>query len=473
MKIALAHYHLRSGGVTSVVLHQARALRDAGDEVLIITGEKPPEDPGIPLVLIEGLQYDQIRNPLPQDSTDFSDSAANLAGAISAAMESHWGSPADILHVHNPLIRKNRSLIPALKLLQKRGIRLLLQNHDLAEDFRPDVYTGEAYPENCHYGVINSRDYSFLHRAGLKTAGLHLIPNEVFPMEAAGGLERTRYLYPVRGIRRKNIGEALFFSLFIPKGRTVALTLPPTTERDLGVYRRWIALAQALRLPVEFEVGMKKSFSETLGSSLCVITTSIKEGFGFSFLEPWTAGRAVLGRRLDVCRDFEDAGVVFDSLYNSINIPTVYISPGQFYKKMEQTLAAVFHTFGLAIPDYLIGRMGEEFLNRETLDFGSMDEEFQENIIRTLISNSVVREEIIAANPFLAALPDWKPDEDLIETNRRVILEKYSRERILEILRDTYRQVLGTPVSHKIQKTLLLELYLDPLRFSLVGVSRD
>jgi hypothetical protein len=102
-----------------------------------------------------------------------------------------------------------------------------------------------------------------------------------------------------------------------------------------------------------------------------------------------------------------------------------------------------------------------------------MDEEFQENIIRTLISNPVVREEITAANPFLAALPDWKPDEALIEANRRAILEKYNRERILGILQDTYRKVLGNPVSHKIIKTLLLELYLDPLRLSLVGVSRD
>jgi hypothetical protein len=51
----------------------------------------------------------------------------------------------------------------------------------------------------------------------------------VAPVAATAGLERNRYLYPVRAIRRKNIGEALLASLFIPKGRTVAVTLPPTT----------------------------------------------------------------------------------------------------------------------------------------------------------------------------------------------------------------------------------------------------
>jgi hypothetical protein len=108
-----------------------------------------------------------------------------------------------------------------------RESRLLLQNHDLAEDFRPEVYTeNEEYPANCHYAVINNRDRSFLHRAGLKPEGLHLLPNEVRSISPDPNQARTRYLYPVRAIQRKNIGEALLLSLFIPEGRTVAVTLP-------------------------------------------------------------------------------------------------------------------------------------------------------------------------------------------------------------------------------------------------------
>jgi hypothetical protein len=33
-------------------------------------------------------------------------------------------------------------------------------------------YYLEEYPENCHYAVINGRDYSFLHRAGLERTRL-------------------------------------------------------------------------------------------------------------------------------------------------------------------------------------------------------------------------------------------------------------------------------------------------------------
>jgi hypothetical protein len=454
---------------------------EAGDEVLLISGEPPPEDQAVPLAVVEGLGYDRYRGPVsppgkpsPASSEDIQKAASALAGDVILAMKNHWGTEADILHVHNPLIQKNTVLVPALKILHRRGIRLLLQNHDLAEDFRPDVYlSNEDYPENCHYGVINSRDYSFLHRAGLKTEGLHLLPNEVFPLRASPGLAKTRYLYPVRAIRRKNIGEALLLSLFIPKGTTVAVTLPPTTEKDEGVYQRWVNCARELSLPVEFAVGAGRAFSDIIGSSIEIITTSVKEGFGFSFLEPWTAHRAVIGRRIDyVCKDFEDAGVRFDSLYPGIEVPADYVSPLLFYKKMEHTMTGVFRAFGMEPPEYIIKLLNEEIFSRDTVDFGRLDEELQESIIRTLCSNRAVLRDILTLNPFLEGLAERRSDESLIESNRTRILEAYGKERTTALLRDTYRSVISNPVVHRLSKSTLLELYLNPLRLSLVGVGK-
>jgi glycosyltransferase involved in cell wall biosynthesis len=401
--------------------------------------------------------------------------ARELAESLLRAMETHWGAPADIIHVHNPLIQKNAALVPALNRLIQQGFRCLLQNHDLAEDFRPDVYVAhEEYPANCHYAVINRRDYSFLHRAGLKPEGLHLLPNEVSPLEAVPDLERTRYLYPVRAIKRKNIGEALLLSLFIPRGKTVAITLPPTSEKDAGVYRFWVNLAKELKLPVEFELGSVETFPRIIGSAYCVITTSVKEGFGFSFLEPWTAGRAVIGRRLDyVCKDFEEAGVRFDSFYSSIKIPMAYISQTMVRKKMDHAITGVYEAFGLEAPRYVINMLNDELFSREGLDFGRMDEESQEYIIRALISNSAVYRDITEVNPFLAGLARWSPDEALIRQNREVIFRHYGRAKTVEKIRDAYRAVYTTPVVQKISKTMLLELYLDPLRLSLVEVGYE
>ncbi|MDR3138118.1 MAG: glycosyltransferase family 1 protein, partial [Treponema sp.] len=462
------------------------ALLGGGDDVLIITGEGAPEDPQIPHVVVEGLGYDgQSRNnPRPGENStageQFSGEEAfsqkerlsrDLADALCAVMEARWGQAADIVHVHNPMIKKNALLIPALNILNKRGIRLLLQNHDVAEDFRPDVYADQDdYPENCHYAVINTRDYSYLRRAGLKSEGLHFIPNEVIPVPVVSGLPRTRYLYPVRAIRRKNIGEALLLSLFIPPGRTIAITLPPVSSWDKKIYQHWKDLAEELKLPVEFETGAGKALAEVLGSAFCVITTSIKEGFGFSYLEPWTAGRAVIGRRIDyVCRDFEAAGIRFDSFYPSLNIPAAYVSSSAFRKKMENTLTTVYRAFGLDIPGYILKQMNDEIFSRETLDFGRFDEEFQEYLLRALVSNDTVRRDVAEVNPFLTNLAAWQPDEDLIKENKIKIDQMYGRERISGLLRTAYQGVMDNPVVHRLSKGVLLELYLDPLKFSLVG----
>ncbi len=473
MRVVLMHYHLRRGGVTSVVLHQAKMLADAGDEVLIISGEKSADDRlTFPHIPVKELQYDRHRTDTMGARKDM---AQLMAGNIMKAMKKHWGEPADIVHVHNPLIQKNVALIPALKILQQEGIRFFLQNHDLAEDFRPDVYVSdEDYPENCHYGVINRRSFSFMHRSGLNTGGLHLLPNEVVPVKAVPGLDRTRFLYPVRAIRRKNIGEALLLSLFIPPGTTVAITLPPTTNKDEGIYQNWVNLAKFLKLPVEFEVGVKTSLPELMGSSIAVLTTSVKEGFGFSYLEPWTAGRAVIGRRIDyVCRDFEDAGVQFDSLYSSIKIPMVYLSVPALKQKMGTALETTYRSFGLEPPLYIKNMMLDDIFTHDYFDFGRLDEELQTSLLRTLCVNTTVLNDIAAINPFLAKLSRWTPNEELISQNNYHVGNSYGRDHIFNTLRQTYDQVVNHQVKHKISKSILLELFLDPLKMSLVGVGYE
>jgi glycosyltransferase involved in cell wall biosynthesis len=402
LKVVLVHYHLKPGGVTTVVLHQARALLEAGDEVLVLSGEEPGASSAwenIPVKVVPELHYDQWR---PVQGRD-------IAEAVREAVKPVWNR-ADVFVVHNPLIRKNSALLAALKELG-RGECLLLQNHDLAEDFRPDVYANEEYPENCHYAVINSRDYAFLLASGLKREGLHLIPNEVSSVAADPGPEPHRYLYPVRGIRRKNLGEILLLSLFIPEGRTVAITQPPTTERDMAVYRRWKELALELGLPVEFEAGTGKNFSRVLGSAAAVVTTSIKEGFGFSFLEPWTAGLAVAGRRIDyVCGDFEEAGLRFDAFYNSIGLPaceTTRNYPEQFQNRLKEAFRGLYAAFGRELP----GAIDAMINNRAASlpDFGAMDETMQEDFVRHAAADRGLRRAAGEINPFLNGFPNGHP----------------------------------------------------------------
>ena len=469
MKIVLVHYHLRPGGVSQVLLQQAAALKEAGEELLVLCGEIPPRPDdwtGISMTIIPGLHYDRFRS---------AETVENLAVSIQNAIRSLWPGGADLVHVHNPLIRKNSLLIGALKILSK-DIPLLLQNHDLAEDFRPDVYIGEEYPENCHYGVINSRDYDFLLKAGLKPEGLHLLPNEVRKITITPGLNKTRYLYPVRGIRRKNIGEALFLSVFLSASAgestvdSVAITQPPTTDQDLPIYNRWKEIAAELQLPVEFEVGLNASFSDVMGSAKAVITTSVKEGFGFSFLEPWTAGIPVTGRRINyVCADFEQAGVNMDALYPTLIIPAEYTDAAKLEKKTTEALSRVYAAFGLPLPSGILSKL-HTILNWDLLDFGIMDEELQENILRLVLKEEKVREKIKMVNPFLETLPGLYIDPAKIEFNRKAVLSAYSRENILGTIYSAYKKTLS-PVTQSISRSMLLELYIDPSRLYLSGIS--
>jgi glycosyltransferase involved in cell wall biosynthesis len=489
VKIALLHYHLRSGGVTQVVLNQAQALTEAGHEVLVISGEAPACKAGwegIGLALLPSLHYDRYRphgaDPRAPDSQSKAEISC-LAEEVAKTLRERWSGGPDIVHVHNPLIRKNSLLIGALKKLAGSW-PLLLQNHDLAEDFRPDVYSGEEYPANCHFAVINSRDYRFLLEAGLVPEGLHLLPNEVRDLPLTPGLPKTRYLYPVRGIRRKNIGEMLLLSLFINPGdaerrgtgfplKTAALTQPPTTDQDIPVYRRWKEAAARLELPVEFETGVGSSFADVMGSACAVLTTSVKEGFGFSFLEPWTAGLAVTGRYIDyVCRDFQESGLRFSSFYSSLHIPAEYAEPELLRQKIEKALVRIYSAFNAALPPSVPEMLAKIFRNRDTFDFGMMDEDIQERILYRAAGDKTIRRQLRAINPFLESLAARRGDPQEIEDNRRAVVRSYSRGRILEILERVYEHV-RRPVIHSISRSKLLEQYLDPLRLSLVGMSPE
>ena len=159
MKIAFIHYHLKTGGVTTVLKQQLHAVSSQW-ETLVLTG-LPPETPfPARIVHIPELGYSsEYRHEIDPD---------DVAQTILKAIERIFEDSCDVLHVHNPTLAKNRHFIKILKALQKRGANLLLQIHDFAEDGRPHAYFAEDYPADCHYGVINGRDYELLLNAGLK-----------------------------------------------------------------------------------------------------------------------------------------------------------------------------------------------------------------------------------------------------------------------------------------------------------------
>ncbi len=453
MKIAILHYHLRPGGVATVIRRQIEAL-DGRAELLVVSGEEPPAPFGVPVSIVPGIGYDSAGS--------VGDPAA-VAGEILAVIRERFGGDCDAIHVHNPTLKKNSRFLAVLRRLRDSGANLFLHVHDLAEDGRPDsFFSGEAYPEDCHYGVLNGRDYAALRSAGLANEGLHLLFNSVSPLKNVTRPDKpSGAVYPVRAIRRKNIGEALLLSLFLPPGETLKITLPPTSPRDFPGYEAWKAFSRSRSLPVRFDAGLESSLESVLSEARCVVTTSLKEGFGFAFLEPWTAGIPVVGRRLEaVCPDFEAEGVRFSGLYSSIEVPRSLYSADRFERQWRDMAEERYRSFGRPIDDQTAqGLFGRNYAP-DSLDFGSLDEESQGEVIDSLIADTKFRDALVAQNPFLESL-FLAEDPALVANNDRVIRDRYSLERYRDLLLETYGRVRDRPVRQAIDREALLDFFLQ------------
>lgn len=467
MKIAILHYHLRPGGVTTVIRRQIESLSGYAD-LLVITGEEPPAPMGVPVAVIPQAGYDGSGASALGKAEPSADSAAQ---AIQNAIRDAFGGDCDVLHVHNPTLRKNSRFLKVLRILQDRGLRLFLHVHDLGEDGRPRSYFhADDYPSDCHYGVLNGRDYRALLESGLKPEGLHLLFNSVTPLEVpAGSADRRGAVYPVRAIRRKNIGEALLLSLFLPPGERLSVTLPPTSERDFPPYEAWRGFARDRELPVAFEAGLQSSLPDILAASRCVITTSLKEGFGFAFLEPWTAGLPVSGRRLEaVCPDFESQGVRLPKLYEALKVPKSLFSFNRFASDWKTLASAHFRSFGRRLRKREGDELFDETFPGDWADFGFLDERAQAEVIEAAALRPEALEGLAADNPFLKDI-FASEGAGLIAENDRVIRSRYSLERYRDALLETYRAVAESPVRHSIDRERLLDFFLRGQRFTVVS----
>lgn len=465
MRIVFLHYHLKTGGVTSVLKQQVLSIRNEC-ETLVLAGE-PPDGPfPAKVVHIPQLAY--------SDRIDLHVDPKETAARITRSIEAHFNGRCDVLHIHNPTLAKNDEFLNILGCLQERGLRLFLQIHDLAEDGRPGVYFSEDYPADCHYGVINSRDYRLLLNAGLKPEGLHLLPNAVPapPVDVTAPMAKTAnpyVLYPIRAIRRKNIGEAILVSLFFKQSETLAITLPPNSPADIKSYNDWKQFVKRLDLKVMFELGLEHDFDALIQSAKYMITTSISEGFGFSFLEPWLHDRFLWGRKLaDICRDFETNGLNLDHMYTGLVVPVDWVESRQFQKQWQRCVAETCRQFDFEIETHRLSEAFEVMTGSGSIDFSILNEHYQKKIIARLTENPSHLNDLEKCNPQLAVLGDEYNDSDIIQNNKRVVRQHYDLAQYRRKLLNIYHKVIEKTVNQQIDKKILLTDLLDLSRFSLL-----
>ena len=462
MKIAFLHYHLKPGGVTTVLRNQVDALGGDAD-CIILSGAPPPSSFPCPVIHIPGIGYDENDAVAgPPEKT---------AAAIATALHDHFGEHCDILHIHNPLLAKNHLFLDIIRALQKLGLTLFLQVHDFAEDGRPGVFFYDgSYPQDCHYGVLNLRDYHILIDAGLVAEGVHYIPNGVVPFDASPVSPTESYgLYPVRAIRRKNIGEALLVSLFLPENDALYITQPPNSPADFPSYNHWKSYVKAHHLPVHFEMGTQRNFQRLVAGAKWVLSTSIAEGFGFAFLEPWTAGKLLTGRILpEICQDFLNRGIRLEHLYAGIQVPKDWIGSQCIVDRFHACLTVNRQAFGAIWPDEWLEDCLHTLQQNETIDFGMLDEGFQTTIIDKIRQDPAQRNELIRLNPILETMFSMKHPTEMIGHNRDRVVSLYHPDRYRERLIEIYTHILKRPVQQFIDKKALLSGFLYLNNFSLL-----
>jgi glycosyltransferase involved in cell wall biosynthesis len=463
LKIAFIHYHLKTGGVTTVLRQQVQSILDTC-EVLVLSGESPETPFLCDVVHIPGLGYDNSGRNLTKSK--------EVAAAILKAIHSKWKDGCDLVHVHNPLLKKNANFLKILNELKGRGIKLFLQIHDFAEDGRPlSYFADEEYIENCHYGVINSRDYNILLKTGLKEEGLHKIFNTITPFyfDFEDAILKNYILYPIRAIRRKNIGEAILLSLFFKKNAPLVITLPPNSPADMNSYEDWKTFVTENKLNVVFEAGLTHEFSDLVLSSDFLITTSITEGFGFSFLEPWIAKKNLWGRKLpDICQDFEQNSIRLDHLYSRLDVPLDWIDHDMLFYTWRSGIKRASEMFGVAIGDISIKTAYEKATANDVIDFGLLNEPFQKQIISTVLSSNASRNKLIRLNSFLSNPGSVLNKDELIQHNMEAVFFIYNKAKYREKLIDIYKKVVRDNVRHKIDKKLLVSEFLALDNFSLL-----
>ena len=456
-------YHLKISGVTTVLRQQLEVIPNDWQK-LVLTGVAPEASFSADYIQIPELAYSSTYKR-SFDSDDVADSIVN-------AIHTKFNSPCDVLHVHNPTIAKNKGYLKILKALQKKGVNLLLQVHDFAEEGRPDLYFSEDYVEDGHYAVINSRDYDILIKAGLTHEGLHCLPNTVsqYPANDSPVTAEPMVLYPVRAIRRKNIGETLLLSLFFRPDESLAITRPPDSPPDFISYNGWKEFLSSLNLRVEFEKGGPEDVFEKLARSAKYhITTSVVEGFGFSYLEPWLYDNLIWGRKLKgICRDFERNGITLDHLYTKLYIPVDWIGYSNLYEQWRKCILRICAKAKFPINEKRIQDSFARSTADGLIDFGQLDEFFQKQVILRTIKHKGDLEKLKEFNSFLAR-PGEVPDaNELIRNNRRNVLANYNQTLYQQQLLDIYRAVSRTTVKQKIDKKMLFDSFLNLNEFSLL-----
>lgn len=439
MELVIFHYHLKPGGVTSVIADAVRAfLQDNGEwSVRIVCGS----DEGVEAFLsrLDGLAAGSVRvdvEPLmgyAQEELDKFEAEKRVADIVSV-LERFCGQER-VLWVHNFHLGKNPYFTEAvLRLIEREEQRVVLHVHDFPESGRYDnlsrihrYVSRGLYPvsNNVRYALINSRDLEVLALAGIPRDRLFLLDNPYHPLDFSSvgandkddlareigiSCNKSLFLSPVRAIRRKNIIEsALIASL---ADAVYAVSLPGTSAQEkhyselVDRAMRESGNVSSLGLRAE-ESGF--SFMSVLKAADSIISSSVQEGFGYLFLQAIDAGKPLVARRLDILDGFDH---IFESypvlLYDSFFVPADFFDLDvvgirkRYDKKIKALASFAPEEVMEEIAEGVDKRIGKDFI-----EFSFLPVQMQYDVFLRVYGDMDAKKAVLDKNPgFLSSLRD-------------------------------------------------------------------
>ena len=453
--LVIIHYHLLPGGVCSAIKNSVFALSRSGwfahRTLRVLTGRTDGVAEFAEYLNRMGIQVEVEVDPRLDYSNrvwpardDFWRDASALATWLL-----QQGGGTSLFWTHNPTLGKNGLLTAGLILAGQQAEaagsphRFLYHIHDFAECGRLWNITNlrqcwdsggleDFYPvaNNVGYAVLNSADSLRLAQAGIPKDRIFHLPNAVASIRAEQkkskesiAVELQRYAHsrgyrfeperqwwtlPIRLIRRKNVVEALLLAATTDDPPQLLVTLDANSEpeRPYAEAVKDLVRRHNHAAVVGFGhelVGSAFGFDDLLLSSDVVVTTSLLEGFGFTFLEGANRGIPLVGRNLnELTSDFAAAGFPGDSLYEQFLVPIdretreEMITKGRHFAQKQGQL--------LGLSNSTTDRFGDEvkaIFSDDAVDFGFLELNQQLGLIDHLRENAFVQE-LRSLNPAAA-----------------------------------------------------------------------
>lgn len=332
MKILFLHYSFKEAGVTRTILNNVMGLRAHSNNLKFI------------------FAGDSFSSSIPQD-IEKRYINWNMPDVLSQIQK--VTKDADIVIIENPTVGEFPKITLTFKEYAEKNPdkKIIYRIHDLIDD-RPHFFKDfkkiasnfwEIYPRsnNVSFLTLTSFDKRRLIQKGLKN--VEVLPNSIVVSDLHNSKAKSLSLrktferegiinpgekilaYPVRVLRRKNIEEAILLTKILnEKEDTYRLVVTIPFDEDYKVeienlakdYGVPCSIGKASKY-IGFDKKEKHTIAEFYSISDLVISTSVGEGFGFAFIEPWIAGTPVIGRKISYTTgDFEKNGINLNHLYD-------------------------------------------------------------------------------------------------------------------------------------------------------------